>query len=148
MPTYAIGCATRYGARCEAEGWRRSIPNLDLVRQAHRAFRACPRVRLQHVRAHTGGADRHSVGNHHADRLAAAAAAVGASSAPATQHGGRAAAKQYLQVPFAEKEDAKARQKELKQLSEERTRFAGVRTPLPQPHSSAPAGKLSSPPPR
>ena len=77
--TYAIRCATTYGAACAAKGWPAAVPNRALVRQVHERFRALAHVRLRHVRAHTGARDRHSVGNARADRLATAAIALSTS---------------------------------------------------------------------
>lgn len=77
--TYAIRCATTYGAACAAKGWPAAVPNRALVRRVHERFRALAHVRLRHVRAHTGARDRHSVGNARADRLATAAIALSTS---------------------------------------------------------------------
>jgi ribonuclease HI len=46
--------------------------NLDLVEVGWNLIKRC-KVNFQHVKAHTGNTDPHSIGNHHADRLANAA---------------------------------------------------------------------------
>jgi ribonuclease HI len=135
--TYAIRCCGEYGRKLAANGWRVKRkgkgrvfpPNVELVRRAHELLRSCPSVRIHHVRAHTGGADAHSVGNDAADRLAnlaigaadgacpyadrrrrprpsprAAIATAAATAAAPSGSGDRT----YLAVPYGQKEDCKA----------------------------------------
>ena len=70
---YSIKCASSYGERCSKKGWVDDIPNKELVRQIYTLYSREPNIRFIHVKAHTGQSDIHSVGNHHADRLATAA---------------------------------------------------------------------------
>jgi len=70
---YSIKCASSYGERCAKKGWVDDIPNKELVRQIYTLYSREPNIRFIHVKAHTGLSDMHSVGNHHADRLATAA---------------------------------------------------------------------------
>ena len=68
---YAIRCATTYGAKCEAEGWKKDIPNKDMVRQVYERYKYYgDKVKFIHVLAHTGATDIHSIGNACADKLA------------------------------------------------------------------------------
>lgn len=70
---YAIKCATTYGAKLKAKQWKngkKTIPNVELVKQLYTTVCPHSQVHLHHVRAHTGHADVHSVSNAHADRLA------------------------------------------------------------------------------
>ena len=100
--TYAIGCATHYGAACAKSQWGKDIPNKALVQQAYHTFRDEPNVRFLHVKAHTNGTDAHSVGNAHADRLASEA--IGVVECPYQSHKGP---RVYLSVPFCKKDAAK-----------------------------------------
>jgi len=70
---YSIKCASSDGERCAKKGWVDDIPNKELVRQIYTLYSREPNIRFIHVKAHTGLSDMHSVGNHHADRLATAA---------------------------------------------------------------------------
>ena len=70
---YAIRCVTSYGKRCEIEGWKKDMPNKELVKKVYELYRDKPNVRFTHVMAHTGFTDAHSIGNDGADRLANAA---------------------------------------------------------------------------
>lgn len=67
---YAIRCFTSYGEKCEKQGWKKDIPNKELVQQAYALFKDTPNISLKHVRAHTGATDVHSIGNAKADALA------------------------------------------------------------------------------
>lgn len=67
---YAIRCATSYGEKCAKEGWKKEIPNKELVKELYELFLGKTNVRFQHVLAHTNQTDIHSLGNHGADKLA------------------------------------------------------------------------------
>ena len=67
---YAIGYASSSGARQDAEGWKKDIPNKQLVRHLYEVVTAEPRIALQKVAAHTNCRDVHSLGNAEADKLA------------------------------------------------------------------------------
>jgi ribonuclease HI len=99
---YSLLCLTSYGDKCAAECWKREIPNKDLVRQCYETYRRLAYgLTFQHVDAHTGRTDVHSVGNDGADRLANQA--IGLTSCPYS-----ATERVYLTVPFAQKEVAKS----------------------------------------
>ena len=66
---YAILCATSYGRKMAAANWSPEIPNRELVRKVYELYKDTT-VKFLHVRAHTNESDPHSIGNHHADRLA------------------------------------------------------------------------------
>lgn len=98
---YALRCCEEYGAKCAASGWTKDIPNKALVRLAYETFnvpKRLPNVHFMKIAAHTGLKDAHSEGNDHADRLANEA--IGLKSCPY--------ARIYLNVPFKEKDVAKA----------------------------------------
>jgi ribonuclease HI len=67
---YAIWCVTSYGKRCSEEGWKKDIPNKDIVKKAFELYKDKDNVQFLHVMAHTGKLDTHSVGNDGADKLA------------------------------------------------------------------------------
>jgi len=94
---YAIRCVTTYGQRCFKEGWKKPMPNLELVKQIFLLYKDLRGVNFLHVMAHTGKSDVHSLGNNGADLLANKA--VGVEACPY--------AKIYLNVPFARKDEAK-----------------------------------------
>ena len=68
--TYAIRCCTDYG-----EKWKRKIdekenqeiPNAKIVKVAY-SFCKGKNINFEHIDAHTGLQDRHSLGNENADR--------------------------------------------------------------------------------
>lgn len=102
---YSILCLTTYGDRCADEDWKKDIPNKDLVRLCYDTYNRVP-VCLQHVDAHTGGTDIHSVGNDGADRLANEA--IGLTGCPyASRSGAVKDEKVFLNVPYNQKELAK-----------------------------------------
>ena len=67
---YAIRCFTTYGEKCAKQGWKKDIPNKELVQQGYELFKDTPNLTLKHIRAHTGNTDQHSIGNAKADKLA------------------------------------------------------------------------------
>ena len=66
---YAIRCCTTYGKKCADTGWKKDIPNKDMVKRAYELYSGT-NVDFIHVMAHTGNTDVHSLGNKEADRLA------------------------------------------------------------------------------
>ncbi len=111
---YAIRCCGEYGEKMSARGWKgkkgKPMPNAELVQVAWTLCSQWPNLALVHVRAHTGGADEHSIGNDWADRLATAGA--GGSGLPRQRRASGAAAAQergvvLLNVPYDEKDEAK-----------------------------------------
>lgn len=73
---YAIWCVTTYGKKCEDSGWKKAVPNKELVKRTYEAYKGFTNVRFIHVMAHTGNRDAHSLGNEGADRLANMAAGL------------------------------------------------------------------------
>jgi ribonuclease HI len=69
---YAIKCMKSYGYKLALKHWKsdKPIPNLEKVKAGFNLFQTYPNVSLQHVRAHTGKKDMHSIGNEWADKLA------------------------------------------------------------------------------
>jgi ribonuclease HI len=66
---YAIKCATSYGEKCSKTGWKKEIPNQELVKTIYDLYVETS-VQFIHVRAHTDKTDIHSIGNDYADKLA------------------------------------------------------------------------------
>ena len=66
---YAIRCCTTYGKKCADTGWKKDIPNKDMVKRAYELYSGT-NVEFIHVMAHTGNTDVHSLGNQAADKLA------------------------------------------------------------------------------
>jgi ribonuclease HI len=66
---YAIKCATSYGEKCSKTGWKKEIPNQELVKTLYNLYLGTS-VQFIHVRAHTDKNDVHSIGNDYADKLA------------------------------------------------------------------------------
>ena len=69
---YSIKCMGSYGYKLAFKHWKsdKPIPNLEKVKAGFILFQTYPNVTLQHVRAHTGKKDAHSLGNEWADKLA------------------------------------------------------------------------------
>lgn len=70
----------------------------NMVRKAYETYKNINNVIFVHIKAHTGKDDIHSMGNDNADRLANLA--IGLTQCPYLRV--------YLNVPFAEKDIAKA----------------------------------------
>ena len=67
---YAIRCATTYGEKCANLGWKKDIPNKELVKTLYEICIKYPNAQFLHIKAHTNNNDIHSIGNKHADLLA------------------------------------------------------------------------------
>ena len=105
---YAIRCATTYGRRCHANGWKDEIPNKPLVQQIYTLYdRHKGQTQLVHIRAHTGQTDVFSVGNENADRLANLAIGVEVRRSAAGSEMDGIGGKIYLAVEYAQKDAAK-----------------------------------------
>ena len=70
---YAIRCCTTYGKKCADTGWKKDIPNKEMVKKAYEWYSGT-NVEFIHVAAHTRKKDAHSLGNKEADRLAVGSA--------------------------------------------------------------------------
>ena len=66
---YAIRCCTTYGKKCADAGWKKDIPNKEMVKKAYELYSGT-NVEFIHVMAHTGNTAVHSLGNAESDRLA------------------------------------------------------------------------------
>ena len=99
--TYAIRAATTYGESCAKGGWKKDIPNKDMVKEAYELYKGVPNVHFMHVLGHTEKQDVHSIGNDGADKLANQA--IGLEVCPYAN----VVEKVYLNVPFAKKDEAK-----------------------------------------
>lgn len=97
---YGIWCLTTYGDKLAEGGWKKSIPNKELVKQIYEQFgcKSKPNIKLIHIKAHTGAQDAHSLGNEQADLLANTAVGIEKKDL---------GKKVYLKVPFAKKDQAK-----------------------------------------
>jgi ribonuclease HI len=67
---YAIRCLTTYGRKCAQEGWKKDIPNKELVKKLYELYKDKFNVVFIHIMAHTGKMNIHSMGNDGADKLA------------------------------------------------------------------------------
>ena len=67
---YAILCATSYGKKNEMIGWKKEIPNKELVQTLYSFVVQYTNLQFLHIEAHTNKQDIHSIGNHNADLLA------------------------------------------------------------------------------
>ena len=67
---YAIKCVSSYGEKCHLTGWKKEIPNKELVKTVYELYKDKPNIRFIHIRAHTDNTDVHSIGNDNADKLA------------------------------------------------------------------------------
>ena len=66
---YAIRCCTTYGKKCADTGWKKDIPNKEMVKKAYELYSGT-NVEFIHIMAHTENTDVHTLGNKEADRLA------------------------------------------------------------------------------
>ena len=98
---YAIRCVSSYGEKCAQSGWKKDIPNKELVKVAYEIYKDNKNVEFMHIKAHTDNQDVHSIGNDGADRLANKA--IGLDSCPYTSP-----EKIYLNVSYHEKDKVKA----------------------------------------
>lgn len=99
--TYAIRAATSYGEACAKTGWKKDIPNKEMVKEAYKLYKSESNIQFMHVLGHTEKQDVHSLGNDGADKLANQA--IGLEACPYAN----AVDKLYLNVPFVKKDEAK-----------------------------------------
>jgi len=103
---YVIKCLGSYGEKCYKNNWEskkksdKGIPNVDLLKQTYLLYKDSG-VIFQHIEAHTGNQDIHSIGNEEADKLAVKA--IGGQKNKNTDN-----TKIYLNVPYEKKEHAKS----------------------------------------
>jgi ribonuclease HI len=104
---YVIKCATTYGEKLEKKNWEKKnkeIPNLSLVKKVYELTNKYD-IKYKHVKAHTGNKDRHSISNYYADKLANDSIGISGSEGGNEK---KKIEKIYLNVPYAEKDKAKA----------------------------------------
>lgn len=94
---YAIKCCTSYGKKIKETIQKKEIPNKELVIKAYDLFKNLQNIEFQHIKAHTGLDDIHSIGNDGADKMANLA--IGCTSCPYE--------KIFLNVPFSKKNEVK-----------------------------------------
>ena len=107
---YVIKCATTYGEKLSKNDWKSStkdkeVPNLNLVKKIYELTNKYD-IKYKHIKAHTGNKDRHSISNYYADKLANDS--IGISGSSGGGDSGERSKKIYLNVPYAEKDKAKA----------------------------------------
>ena len=78
---YVIKCATTHGDKLFKNDWKTAEgkvpPNLQLIQRIREIYKPYKKhITLQHIKAHTGLNDEHSIGNAEADRLANLAVGV------------------------------------------------------------------------
>jgi len=111
---YAIKCATTYGEKLAKKNWLckngNSPPNVDLVKKLYELTNQY-NIRYKHVEAHTDRTDRHSIGNYNADKLANACLGIGMKKENSSFKSKESSDKEKipLNVPYADKDDAKAK---------------------------------------
>lgn len=89
---YVLKCAGAYGDKLAKNDWKTSTgkapPNLVLIQRIQEIYRPYMKhFNLQHVKAHTGLNDEHSIGNAEADRLANLAVGVTVSTSSTSSAG-------------------------------------------------------------
>jgi len=102
----AIGWCTTTGRKYANNNWKKKgkntekkIPNVELIQEAYELFNKKSNIQFLKVAAHTGGSDKHSVGNDGADKLANQA--IGVFECPYNTK------KIYLDVPYEKKDPIK-----------------------------------------
>lgn len=93
---YCIKCCTTYSHKLEAKGWKKEIPNKELVKEVYELCKG-RNIQFKHIEAHTNNDDFFSKGNNEADRLANES--IGMNHCPYI--------KNYINVKFEEKDEAK-----------------------------------------
>ncbi len=97
---YALRCVSSYGEKCSGQGWKKDIPNKDLVKIAFEIYHNQQNIQFMHIKAHTDNTDIHSLGNDGADKLANIA--IGMNHCPYARP-----EKVYLNVSYQEKDKIK-----------------------------------------
>ena len=100
---YCILCCTTYGEKNEKKGWKKEIPNKELVQRAYELFKGKNNIQFKHIMAHTGLNDADSMGNAGADRLANEA--IGVTECPYKEK--KDSRRIYLDVPYILKDKVK-----------------------------------------
>ena len=98
-----------------SNGWIEKKPNLELVKKAYNIYKNKYNVQFEHILAHTGKKDRHSIGNDGADRMANMAIGLNndqnadnnSDSKKKISLSKEKSKRVYLRVSFEQKDDAK-----------------------------------------
>lgn len=103
---YAIKCATTYGNKLEQKEWKikkegKTIPNLELIKELYYLTNKY-NIKYQHILAHTGNKDKHSIGNYYADLLANKSINNNQKTIITNN-------RIYLKVKYADKDEAKSK---------------------------------------
>ena len=106
---YAIRCITIYGEKNEKVQWNKTIPNIELVKEAYELFKNKSNIKIIHIKAHTELTDVHSLGNQEADRLANLSINPESKTTLVKDESKTETSKEkiYIDVPFAKKDEAK-----------------------------------------
>ena len=99
---YAKRCCTEYGKKIALKGFPPDTINLRYIRNAYNKFNGKNNIQFLHVRSHTNGKDKHSLGNAKADELASKS--MGRTLKYNNQLPKR---KIYVFVPYDDKDEAK-----------------------------------------
>jgi len=116
---YIIKCATYFGKKLNDNNWKTSDnkkpPNLELVKILFELTNKY-NIKYKHIKAHTGNKDKHSIGNYYADLLANRAIgnhktfnSSNGSSNGSSNDNQNQQKRVYLNVPYSEKDQAKAK---------------------------------------
>ena len=89
----------------EGKEWKvkegKKIPNLELIKELYKLTKKYD-IKYQHIKAHTGKKDKHSLGNYYADLFANKA--INNNEKPIIS-----TPRIYLKVKYADKDDAKSK---------------------------------------
>jgi ribonuclease HI len=101
---YVMKCMKSYCEKLSKNDWKTSNdkipPNRELLKKAYGLYKPYEKlIKLYHVKAHTDGEDKHSVGNREADRLANLAVGCIAGKCPYVKH--------YVNVDYDSKDAIK-----------------------------------------
>jgi len=107
---YVIKCATTYGSKLEKNKWlsskqQKEPPNVNLIKKIYELTNTY-NIKYKHIKAHTNAKDIHSISNYYADKLANDS--IGGSSGSVEKEKEQEPEKIYLNVPYKEKDEAKA----------------------------------------
>lgn len=67
---YCINCLNNFGFKCHIGGWRKDIPNKELVKRAFTEMMKHKSIEYKYIKGHSKNTDEHSYGNNIADELA------------------------------------------------------------------------------
>ena len=108
---YVIKCATSYGDKLVMTEWvckktKLPPPNVELVKRLYELTKKYD-IKYKHIAAHTNNKDKHSICNYYADKLANES--IEDPMAPKKEKEMESSNKIYLNVSYAEKDEAKSK---------------------------------------